>query len=86
MTALKHIEGGKQGGRAVSFVVMGHMVPQRPFFIGNPSCDLLQSLNLLFSSTHETNGLMVRIQVQAHDIFKLFDERFIRESLKVRFR
>src|SRR6266545_4889147 len=79
--AVQHIEGGKQGCRAVSFVVMGHGAATT-FFHGQPRLRSLQSLNLTLLIHAQDQGFIGRIQVQAHYIVKLFDELFISGKLE----
>ena len=52
--ALEHVEGGEQGGRAMPLVVVGHMVPGRPFFIGRPGWVRSSAWICDFSSTEST--------------------------------
>src|SRR5271155_1326420 len=51
--AFEHVESGKQCGRAVALVVMGH-VPQRPGFSGSPGWVRSSAWICDFSSTLST--------------------------------
>jgi hypothetical protein len=76
-----HIQRCKQGGGAVTDVVMRH-----PFHIpqahGQQRLGPIQGLNLRLFVDAEHHRLVGRVQVQADDVADLFDEERIRRQFE----
>jgi hypothetical protein len=78
--AASHIRRGEQAGRAVAHVVMGYPRRRRgqdPQAGRGP----LQRLDLAFLINRENQGLVRRMEIQAHDITDLLDELRVRRQL-----
>lgn len=78
---LQNVQGGKEAGRAVPFVVVGHR-PATTFFHRQARLGSVQGLNLGFLIHAQNHGLIRGIQVKADHVGQLFDELFVRRQLK----
>ncbi len=71
--AIQYIERGEQRGRAVAFVVMGHgsraSLLQRQTGLSTVQC---LHLALLIAAEHQ--GMLGGREIQADDVFELFNE------------
>jgi len=79
--ALQDLQIGKKRGGAVAFVVMGHGAATS-FLQGQAGLGSIQCLNLAFLVDAEHQGLLGRIEIEAHDIGQLLRKRASRDSLK----
>ena len=71
--AFQHVEGGEQGGRAVSLVIMGHG-PGPALLHRQPRLGAVQRLDLALLIDAEHHGVGGRINIQADDVADLGGE------------
>ena len=74
--AFQRVEGGEQRSCAVALIVVGHG-PRAAFLHWQPRLGAVQRLNLALFVRAQNQGMLGRIQVQAHDGLELFCERRI---------
>ena len=71
--AIKRVQGGKQGGRAVPFVIMGHGTAptglDRQAGLG-----AVERLDLKFFVDRQHHGMGRRVHVEADEVFDLLGE------------
>lgn len=75
------MEGGKERGGAVPFIVMGHR-PAPPLLQGESRLGPLQGLDLTFLIHAEDDGMLGRVEIQSHDILQFLLEVWIPTELK----
>ena len=79
--AVEDIEGCKQGGRAMTLVVMGACL--RPSFLhGKRRLRASQRLNLRFLVHRQDHRMLGRVDVEPHDVAQLVHERRVRRQLE----
>ncbi len=71
--ALKDVEGGEQGGRAVALVVVGHR-GAAPLLHRQPRLGAVEGLDLALLVDAEDHGMIGRIDIEADDFLELVDE------------
>ena len=79
--AVQYIERGKQRGRAVSLVVVGHG-GRAPLLHGQARLRAVQSLHLALFVAAQHQRVIGWRHVQAHDIFELFDKLGVARDFK----
>jgi len=79
--ALGHIEGGKERGRAMAFVIVCHRAAA-PRLERQARLGASQRLDLAFLIHAQAHGLSWRVQIEAHDILWLVLEMRILTELK----
>ena len=79
--AVEHAEGGKQGGRSMAAVIMGHC-STAAFLQGQTGLGSVKGLDLAFLVQAQNQGLLRRIQIQPHDIAQLLDKAFVTAEFK----
>ena len=82
---IEHTQGCEQRGRAMAFVVVGHRTATA-FLHRKTGLRPIKGLDLAFLVDAQDQGLVRRIEIQAHDIAQLFDNCVSRLTLKVRMR
>lgn len=71
--AVEHVEGGKQRGRAVPLVVMGHGA-EPPLLQGQAGLGAVERLDLALLVDRQHDGVGWRVNVEADNVFELGDE------------
>src|ERR1700757_1641923 len=71
--AFEHVEGGKQGGGAVAFVVVCHS-GGAPLLEGQARLGAIECLNLALLVDREHDGMLGRIDVKPHHVMQLLNE------------
>ena len=71
--AVEDVEGGEQGGRAVTLVVVGHGAAFAGLH-GQAGLGAVERLDLRFLVDRDDDGMDGRVHVEADDIFDLFSE------------
>lgn len=74
--AVEHAEGGKQRGRPMTDVVMGHG-SGAAFLQGQTGLGSIECLDLAFFIHAQNQRLVRRIQIKSHDIVQFLDEAFV---------
>jgi hypothetical protein len=80
--AVEHVESREQGRGAVALVVMRHR-PAPALLHRQPRLGAVKGLDLALFIDRQHQGLVGRIEVEAHDIRTLATKFGSRESLKV---
>ena len=80
-SAVEHAERGKQCGRAVAFVVV-RLASWDSRAQRQQGLSPVQGLNLTFLVYAKHQGLVGRIQVQAHDVVEFLDEPLVAAELE----
>lgn len=79
--SVENVEGGKQGGRAVAFIVMGHRAGA-PRLERQARLGPVERLDLAFLVDRQDNGAGRRRDIKADDIVKFLGERLFAGKLE----
>ena len=84
-SAVQHVEGGEQGGRAVALVVVGHGLAA-PRLDGQPGLGAVEGLDLALFVKREDHGMGWRIDIEADNVGELVGKARIARTLEGRMR
>lgn len=71
--AVEHVEGGKQGGRAVALVVVSHGA-EPALLHGQAGMGAVERLDLALLVDRQHDGMGRRVDIEADDVAQLVDE------------
>lgn len=79
--AVKHAQGGKQGGRSMADIIMGHCSTAASLQ-GQTGLGSVKGLDLAFLVHAQNQGLVRRIEVEPDDIAQLLHKAFVPAEFK----
>ena len=79
---VEHVQGGKQSGRSIAFIVVGHGA-ETPLLHGQSRLGSVERLDRAFFIDGQDDGVGGRINVEPNDIAQLTDEVGIVRELEL---